>query len=108
MLVLLDGKGQNNLDDKWDDPKYIKTLSRWSGTELKLNSAKVGDSGIVMVIRKIEESCGKLTKLELRNDGISVSGFQSIADFLVSPGANFLTSLNLFGNDAGEKGARCI
>ena len=108
MLVLLDdkGKGRDSRDDKWEDPKYVKSLSRWTGAELKLNSAKVGDSGVPAVIRKIEETGGKLTKLELRNDCISNVGFQSIADFIVSPTAIHLTSLNLFGNEAGEKGAR--
>jgi hypothetical protein len=106
MLVLLDEKGKCRDEDKWEDPKYLKTLSRWSGTELKLNSSRVGDSGISVVIRKLEDSGGKVTKLELRNDNISSLGMQSIAGFLTSPSACCLTSLNLFGNDAGDKGAR--
>jgi hypothetical protein len=105
MLVFLDEKGKGRSDDKWDDQRYLKVLSRWTGSELKLNSAKVGDSGVLAIIRKVGE-CGKLAKLELRNDNISSPGFELISNFLISPTSVNLTSLNLFGNDAGEKGAR--
>jgi hypothetical protein len=105
MLVFLDDKGKGRSDDKWDDQRYLKVLSRWRGSELKLNSAKVGDSGVLAIIRKVSES-GKLAKLELRNDSILSTGFEYISNFLVTPASVNLTSLNLFGNDAGEKGAR--